>query len=284
MLDDFFTRALIAGIGIGIVAGPLGCVIVWRRMAYFGATLAHSALLGVAVGLALGVDPLIGVALLSALVVPLLVRLQGRPELSSDTILGIVAHGTLALGVLLFGLITWVRTDLIAYLFGDILAVSTLDLILIWGGGAIVLGILAYIWRPLLAATVSPEIAAAEGLAPDRQQLVFTFLIAAVITIAMKVVGILLILSLLIIPPAAARTFASTPEQMALGAIGIGVASAIAGLLASLQWDTASGPSIVVAALVLFLLSLAPRRLPGFARKAASVTPGEPETERSDRP
>ena len=267
MFDDFFVRALLAGFGVAIVAGPLGCVLVWRKMAYFGATLSHGALLGVALGLLMGIDPMLGVALQSLVVVPVLLILERQGRLSTDTLLGILAHGTLALGVVIIGFMTWVRVDLMGYLFGDILAVSTFDLAMIYGGGAIVLCVLAYIWRALLAATVNVEIAAAEGLAPVRTQLIFMFLIAGVIAIAMKVVGILLILSLLIIPPAAARAFATTPEGMAIGAILVGAVSVVIGLSASLQWDTASGPSIVVAALLLFLLSLVPARQLGTMAK-----------------
>jgi zinc transport system permease protein len=177
-----------------------------------------------------------------------------------DSQLGILAHGTLALGLVIFGFITWVRIDLTSYLFGDILAVSTRELAYIYIGGAIVLGILAWIWRPLLAATVNDEIAAAEGLKPERTKMIFMFLVAAAIAIGMKVAGVLLILSFLIIPPAAARTFAASPEQMAAGAIGVGILASVLGLNASSLWDTPSGPSIVVAALGIFIVTLLPFR------------------------
>lgn len=258
MLDDFFTRALVAGIGVAIVAGPLGCFVVWRKMAYFGATLSHSALLGVALGLLVGVDPMLGVALLCLLIVPVLVLLERVSPLSTDSQLGILAHGTLALGLVIFGFMTWVRVDLTGYLFGDILAVSAREIVYIYVGGAIILGVLAWIWRPLLAATVNAEIAAAEGLRPERSRIIFMFLVAAVIALGMKVAGVLLILSFLIIPPAAARAFAHSPEGMAVGAVICGICATILGLSASAQWDTPSGPSIVVASLGLFLVSLVP--------------------------
>lgn len=258
VLDDFFTRALIAGAGVACVAGPLGCFIVWRKMAYFGATLSHSALLGIALALLVNVEPVIGVIVQSVIVVPLLVLLERRSQLSSDAHLGILAHGTLAIGLVLFGFMTWVRVDLMGYLFGDILAVTRQDIIIVYAGGAVVLAILAWIWRPLLAATVSPDIAAAEGMAPERTNVVFMFLVAGLIAIGMKIVGVLLILSLLIIPPAAARALSRSPEQMAVGAALVGVISSGLGLFASRFWDTPSGPSIVVAALVLFLLTLLP--------------------------
>lgn len=258
VLDDFFTRALIAGAGVACVAGPLGCFIVWRKMAYFGATLSHSALLGIALALLVNVEPIIGVIVQSIVVVPLLVLLERRSQLSSDAHLGILAHGTLAIGLVLFGFMTWVRVDLMGYLFGDILAVTRQDIIVVYAGGAVVLAILAWIWRPLLAATVSPDLAAAEGMSPERTSIVFMFLVAGLIAIGMKIVGVLLILSLLIIPPAAARVLSRSPEQMAIGAALVGVISSVLGLFASRFWDTPSGPSIVVAALVLFLLTLLP--------------------------
>lgn len=258
MLDDFFIRALLAGMGVALVAGPLGCFIVWRRLAYFGDTLSHGALLGVALGLLLQVDLTLAVFAVSALVSLALLVLQRRASLSSDALLGLLSHSSLALGLVVLAFMTWVRVDLMGLLFGDILAVSKSDLVLIWGGGLAVLAVLAAVWRPLFAATVNPEIAEAEGMRPQRANIVFMLLMAGVIAIAMKIIGVLLITAMLIIPAATARRFASGPEQMALLASAIGVAAVAGGLFGSLQWDTPSGPSVVVAALMLFALSLVP--------------------------
>jgi zinc transport system permease protein len=208
MLDDFFTRALIAGIGVALVAGPLGCFVVWRRMAYFGDTMAHSALLGVALSFLLDVNLSVGVFLVAALVSLALLLLQRRNQLSADALLGILSHSTLAIGLVLVAFMTWVRIDLMGFLFGDILAVTVTDIALIYGGGIAILGVLAWIWRPLLAATVNPEVAEAEGLRPEVSRVVFMLLLASVIAIAMKLVGVLLITSLLIIPAATARSVA----------------------------------------------------------------------------
>jgi zinc transport system permease protein len=260
MLDDFFVRALVAGVGVAIVAGPLGCFIVWRRMAYFGDTMAHSALLGVALALLLGTSITAGVFVIAALVSVALLLLQRRNALSTDALLGILSHSTLAIGLVMLAFMSWVRIDLMGFLFGDILAVSKLDVALVWGGGAVVLAAVAAMWRPLLAATVSAELAEAEGLRPERSRIAFMLLMAAVIAIAMKVVGILLITSLLIVPAATARRFVATPEQMAVLAAVVGALAAVGGLYGSLAWDTPSGPSIVVAALILFLASLPPWR------------------------
>jgi len=258
MFDDFFSRALIAGIGVALVAGPLGCFIVWRRMAYFGDTLAHAALLGVAIAFLFDINIPLAVFAVSALISLALLALQSRAALSSDAILGLLSHSTLAVGLVCLAFMTWVRVDLMGFLFGDILAVSTADIVLIYAGGAVVLGLLFAIWRPLFAATVNRELAEAEGLQPDRVNLVFMLLMAAVIAIAMKIVGVLLITALLIIPAATARRLSSGPEQMAAVAAAVGIASVIAGLFGSLEWDTPSGPSIVVAAMLFFLVSLLP--------------------------
>ncbi|MBB99265.1 MAG: hypothetical protein CML67_06980 [Rhodobacteraceae bacterium] len=258
MLDDFFVRALVAGIGVAAVAGPLGCFVVWRRLAYFGDTLSHAALLGVGLALLLQVNVTLAVFAVSAGVSLALLALQRRASLSSDALLGLLSHSALALGLVALAFMTWVRFDLMGLLFGDILAVSVHDIALVYGGGVVVLVVLAWIWRPLFAATVNQELAEAEGLEPERANIVFMLLMAGVIAIAMKIVGVLLITAMLIIPAATARRFASGPEQMAVLAALFGIVSVVGGLFASLEWDTPSGPSIVVAALALFLASLSP--------------------------
>ena len=258
MLDDFFTRAVIGGIGVALLAGPLGCFIVWRRLAYFGDTLSHSALLGVAIALLLELNITFTVFIISVGVAILLLLLQRQARLSSDALLGLLAHATLAVGLVVLAFMTWVRVDLMGFLFGDILAINKADIITIWVGGLAVLIALAVIWKSLFAATVNYEIAVAEGLNPDRANFFFMVLMAAVIAISMKIVGVLLITALLIIPAATARRFSTTPEMMALVASIIGAASVWIGLEGSLQWDTPAGPSIVVAALLGFIISLFP--------------------------
>ena len=257
MLDDFFTRAIIAGVGLALVSGPLGCFIVWRRMAYFGDTMAHSALLGVALAFLLDINLTLGVFVVASAVSVALLLLQRRNNLSTDALLGILSHSTLAIGLVMVAFMTWIRVDLMGFLFGDILAVSVTDIALIYGGGAVILALLAWMWRPLLAGTVNSDIAEAEGLRPEVSRVVFMLLLASVIAIAMKIVGVLLITSLLIIPAATARRLSATPEQMAVIASLLGALAVAGGLFGSLQYDTPSGPSIVVAALALFVISIA---------------------------
>ena len=252
ILGDFLWRAVIASFGVVLVAGPLGCFIVWRRMAYFGDSLAHTALLGVALGIVLGINLTIGIVAAAVTLALVLVLLQQQRRLASDTLLGIIAHSGLALGLVVLSFFDDVRVDLLAYLFGDILAVSTADIAWIYGGGLFALAVLLAIWRPLLSVTIQEDLARAEGVPVLAVRLAFVLLIAIVIAIAMKVVGILLI-----IPAATARRVARTPEQMALLAVAAGMLAVGFGLFGSLRWDTPSGPSVVVAAMLLFALSQA---------------------------
>ena len=258
MLDDFFSRAVLAGLGVALVAGPLGCFIVWRRLAYFGDTLSHAALLGVALAFLFEVNITLAVFGVCVCVSLALLLLQRRATLSSDALLGLLAHSALAVGLVALAFMTWVRVDLMGFLFGDILAVTPFDVAIIWVGGLCVLVVLSLIWRSLFAATVNLELAQAEGLKPERANVIFMLLMAVVIAISMKIVGVLLITALLIIPAAAARRFATGPEQMAILAVLIGAAAVLGGLFGSLEWDTPAGPSIVVAALGLFIISVLP--------------------------
>lgn len=268
MLDDFFTRAVIGAVGIALAAAPLGCVIVWQRMAYFGETLAHSSLLGVALAFAFNISMTLSVFLVTLLIALILLFLQRRPFLSGDSLLGILSHASLAFGLVVLSFLPQIRQDLSSYLFGDILSVSRGDVALIWLGGAAALALLVKLWRPLIAATVNDDLAEAEGLRPKQARMAFMLLLALIIAIAMKIIGILLIGALLILPAAAARHFAATPEKMAVFAAFIGIIAALGGLYASYYADTPSGPSIVVMGFVLFLASLLPLPgLPVFSRK-----------------
>ncbi len=254
-MDDFLARALLGGVGVALAAGPLGAFIVWRRMAYFGDTLAHSGLLGIVLGTVLNLNLQLGVAITCLLVALVLVLLQRQRRLATDTLLGILAHTALSLGLVALAFLETVRVDLTGYLFGDILAIGRIDLYWIWGSDLLALGVLAWLWRPLLALTVHEELAQVEGVPVFPVRLAFMLLVAIVIAVAMKVVGILLITSLLIIPAAAARRFARSPEGMALLASGLGGVAVGLGLWASLRWDTPAGPSVVLAAAFLFMLS-----------------------------
>ncbi|SEM79837.1 zinc transport system permease protein [Palleronia pelagia] len=254
------TRAALAGIGTGLAAAPLGCFVVWRRMAYFGDATAHAAILGVALSLALSL-PVVAGALVVALVMATVVTLISGRGYAMDTLLGVMAHSALAFGLVGVTFIDGVRIDLMAYLFGDILAVSRADLAVIWGGAVLVLGLIGWRWSALLTATLNADLARAAGIDPRREQLVLTLALAVVVAMAIKVVGVLLITALLIIPAATVRPFATTPERMGVLAAIVGMASAWIGLRASFALDTPTGPTIVCVAAVLFSLSTVPSTL-----------------------
>lgn len=258
MLDDFFIRALLGGIGIAVIAGPLGCNVVWRRLAYFGDTLAHASILGVVAAVVSEISVTLAVFIVAALVALLLLFLQRRTVVSTDALLGLLAHGTLALGLVALSLIGNRGVDLMALLFGDILAISKQDVLIIYLAAAGLCGVLLVLWRPMFASTVSAELAEAEGMRPRTVELVFMLLIAALVALALKLVGALLITALLLIPAASARRFASSPESMALVSMVFGCLSVVGGLSASLFLDTPAGPSIVVSAGFLFLLTMLP--------------------------
>ncbi len=253
MFDDFLIRALFAGVGVALAAAPLGCFVVWRRMAYFGDATAHAAILGVALSLALGVSIFAG-AMAIALAMALTVSNLSEKGFGVDTLLGVLAHSALAFGLVAVSFLQGVRLDLMSYLFGDILAVSKSDLIVIWGGAALVVGLMAWRWQALLTATLNRDLAYASGLNPQREQQLMTLALAIVVAVAIKVVGALLIVAMLIIPAAGARAVARSPEVMAFGAAAIGAAAAVGGLGVSYQMDTPAGPSVVCVAAILFLV------------------------------
>ena len=258
MFDDFIIRAFVAGIGLALITGPLGCFIICRRLSYFGDTIAHSALLGVVIAYAMNFNLIIAVFAVSCFIALSLLFLQKKTNLPDDALLGLLAHSVLAIGLVLLGILSFIRIDLMGLLFGDILSVNITDVLFVWIGGSIVLMVLILIWRPLFAATVNLELAKAEGLNADLANAIFTILIASVIAISIKIVGILLITGLLIIPAAASRNLSSTPIQMAIISSVIGLVSVVLGLQTSMIWNSPTGPTILAIALGVFILTLIP--------------------------
>ena len=256
MFDDFFIRAIFAGIGIAFVTGPLGCFVVWRRLSYFGDTLAHSALLGVTIAYSLDFNIAVSIFFISSAIALILIQLQRKTNLPSDALLGLLAHSSLAVGLVVIGFLTFIRFDIMGLLFGDILAVNKKDLFIIWFGGSLILLVLKLIWKPLFASTVNYELAEAEGLNPDKAKAIFTVLLSALIAISIKLVGVLLITGMLIIPTAMARNLSDNPKKMVVFSIIGGLLSVFIGLFSSLEFNTPSGPSIIAAALFLFIISL----------------------------
>ena len=253
MIDDFLLRALLAGLGVALAAGPLGCFVVWRRMAYFGDATAHAAILGIALAVATSLPVFVGALVVALAMGSLVAGLSGR-ERASDTLLGVMAHSALAAGLVAVSFLPAVRGDLSAYLFGDILAVGPGDVVVIWAGALLILALVAWRWAPLVTATLDPDLARASGIDPARERFVLTLALAVTVAVALKVVGALLIAAMLVVPAAAARPLARSPEAMALVATLLAAAAAGGGLVLSAALDTPAGPSIVVVAALFFVL------------------------------
>ncbi len=255
MSDGFLLRALLAGVGLTLATGPLGCFVVWRRMAYFGDATAHAAILGVVLSFAFSLPLYAGILLVAVAVALMVSSLAGRDH-QIDTALGVMAHSALALGLVAASFLPEVGVDLESYLFGDILSVGWADVAWVWTGAGAVLGLILWRWSGLVTATVSEELAQASGINPRNERLTLTLALALTVALSIKIVGVLLIAALLIIPSAAARSLSRTPEAMAAWAVLVGALAVAVGLAGSLLYGTPAGPSIVVAAFVLFLLSL----------------------------
>ena len=254
-MDPFIVRALLAGVGVALITGVIGCFVVWRRMAYFGDSLAHGALLGVALGLALGMSTNLGAMFVCLVFALLLLGLQHKKFLATDTILGILAHAALSVGMVVISLLEQ-SVDLHAYLFGDILTVTVQELWWIYLGGALVFLMLIWNWSRLVLMTIHEDLAEAEHVPTFLMQLLLMLLMTIVVAVSIRIVGMLLITSMLIIPAATARQLARSPEAMAGMASLLGVVAVVLGVYGSMVFDTPSGPSIVVASASLFLLVL----------------------------
>jgi len=259
-MDEFLIRALIAGSLVAAVAGLLGVFVVWRRMAFFGDTLSHSALLGVALGMLLNVGFMVGVMVSTLLVGLILYSFQRQKRVSNDALLGILSHSGLSLGLIALSFVQAQNVNIEDWLFGDVLSVTWQDVLSIAGVMLLVVVIMGWLWRPLLTLTVHEELARVEGINTNVVNLCFVLVVALLVSVAMQIVGALLITALLIIPATTARNFAKTPEQMAGIASLIGIISVCLGISASAWYDVPAGPSIVMASTILFFSSHLTRR------------------------
>lgn len=258
-MAEFLWLAIAAGVIVAIIAAPLGTLVVWQRLAYFGDTLAHAALLGTALGLMLHINIWASVFIVSLAVGAILALLQRRSQVSADSLLGIIAHGSLALGLVVFSFSSS-RVDLNSFLFGDLLAVTFDDLLLIIALGALIALALYIYWDKLLAVTVHAELACVEGINVDRLRLLQLLLLALLVAVAMKVVGVLLVTALLIIPANCARPWSRTPEQMSKLAAVFGACAVLLGIALSMWLDTPTGASVVLCAALLFAVSHSTRK------------------------
>lgn len=247
--------AFAGGIGVALVAGPMGSLMVWRRLAYFGDTLSHSGLLGITLALALHINITLGVCAIALLVALLLLGLQPRLKVASDTLLGLLSYTTLALGLLMLAAMEQIRVDVLGFLYGDILTMTWQDVMQVYGAGIVAFLLLIVLWQPLLRVTVDPELAQAEGVPVAKTQALYLLLLAIIVAISIKIVGVLLITALLVIPPTAARPCVKSPEEMAMGASLIGMSAVVIGIFLSHFWDIPTGPAIVVICTAILLIT-----------------------------
>jgi zinc transport system permease protein len=262
LTEPFVLRALAAGAGLAVVAAPLGCIVVWRRMAYVGEALAQASLLGVALGFALNLDLTLAIVLAALAAAGIIIAFGQQRLVALDSVLGLMHHGLLALGIVAIALLRGPSIDLMGFLFGDIFAVSSADLVWVFVGGAAVLAAVLALWKPLIRLSLNEDLAAAEGVDPRLPRLLFDLLLAVVIAVAMKIVGILLVMAFLVVPAVAARPVVETPERMAAVAAIIAVAGVVAGIVLSLVTDAPGGPSIVLAMCTIAVISLLARGRP----------------------
>jgi zinc transport system permease protein len=254
IFDPFIIRGLLAGIAVALVAGIVGCFVVWRRMSYFGDSLAHASLLGVALGILVGIGANAGIIFTSLLFGFLLLWLQQSKDLPTDTLLGVLSHFALSISIIIISL-NKIKIDLHSFLFGDILTVTSNDLWWMYLGGIIVLILILFNWSSLILVTIDEDLAKAEGINPLFVNLLLTTILTIVVAISVKIIGILLITSMLIIPAATSRRLVSSPESMAFVATLFGLLSVFLGIFLSVEIDTPSGPTIVVVSSFLFLLT-----------------------------
>lgn len=254
--DPFVWRAFFAAVGLAVVAAPLGCIVVWRRMSYVGETLSQAGLLGVALGLAANVNLTLAVVLAALAAAGTLTLLARQKMVPLDSALGLMHHATLALGIAAISLVKGPGIDLMSYLFGDVFAVTRTDLVWIYVGGAMVMVATLYLWKPLVRLSLHEDLATAEGINPRFSRAAFDFLLAVVIAVAMKIVGVLLVMAFLVVPAVAARPLSATPERMAALAAAAAILGVILGLWLSLSTDVPGGPAIVIALCTIAAISL----------------------------
>ena len=259
--DDFLVRSVLAGLIMVAIAAPMGCLMVWQRLAFLSDTLGHAAVMGVGLGLLLEVNPIFGVLAVALLIVFSLNRVNSFDTALSETTLAIISHTGLAGGIILVGLLPSQSINLEGILFGDLLATTTEDLLRLLLTTAVLLVVLVHHWRSFVAVSVSREIAQAEGVEVRKIQFLMYIMIALLVAVMMKVMGVLLIAAMLVIPTTSARLFSRSPEQMVLISGLYGLGALVGGITASFEFDWQTGPAIVVSATVLLLITLGITRL-----------------------
>ena len=255
MIELFFL-GWVAGVLLTLVTGPLGSFIVWRRMSAFGDTLCHASLLGLAIGIALNVNPFYTVLCLLLLISSVIIFLEHISCFSLDTILGIITYSTLSLGMIIVSFMSEnTKISITNYFFGDLLKITFSDLIIIILLIIVVLFILIWNWKRMLFLTINSELAYVDGINITKIRLIFILITALTIAVSIKFIGSLVIAALLVIPAATAQKFAMSPENMAYIAILISILGVTSGMILSYFLNIPSNPSIVLFLSFLFLLS-----------------------------
>jgi zinc transport system permease protein len=255
-MENFLIRAILVGLGLVSAMCPLGCVVLWRRLSYFVDAIAHASLLGIVIGLSYRhlMHPIIIVfSMIFACILFLL-----RREQSTDALITIFSYVFLSLGLFLLVFIPHnTQIDLFSFLFGDVLLASWKDIAFIGTCTCLLLVWFYFRWQHLLLLSISEDLAVIEGINPRRIEFEFMMIVAFFIALSISIVGVLLIVALLVIPASAARNLSSSAKDMLILSVFMGAISFLVGIGASYYLDTPSGPSIVLASTIIFIMSLA---------------------------
>ncbi|MFI5396342.1 MAG: metal ABC transporter permease [Candidatus Binatia bacterium] len=256
----FMQRALIAGVLVGVLCGVLGFFVVLKRMSFIGVGISHSAFGGIAIGVLLGIEPLIAAAAFAMIVAWGIGWLSRTGRLHEDTSIGILFSSAMALGVALISLSRTYQVDLFGYLFGNILSVSPGDLWLLAGISLFVLAAVVLLFKEFLFLSFDEEVARASGLPVDTLWFLLLTCLALAVVAAIRVVGIILVEALLVIPAAIGYQVAQGYRAMVWVSVLSAVVAAIAGLFISYFFNVAAGATIVLTLTLIFFLALAVAR------------------------
>jgi len=260
MIHGFFMRAIIAGIISGFLCAFIGVFVILRKMAFFSHAIAHISLTGVAIGFLVNVNPLataIGFAVVTGMLIPPLIE---KSKLSVDTVIGILLAASMSLGVVLLGFVKGYKPDLISYLFGDILAVSSKDLYITITLAAFSIVLMYFIFNEISTISFDEDWAKISGIKVKYFNYLFILLLSLIIVISIKIVGIILVSALVIVPGAAAINIAKNFRETFIYSIIIGVLGSFVGIIASYFLNIPTGPSIVLTISIMFILTLRRRK------------------------
>lgn len=274
---DFMQRALVAAVLVGLAAPAVGVFLVQRRLALMGDGIGHVALTGVALGFLLGTAPVLTAVVVATIGAVVIELVRQRGSTSGDVALALMFYGGIAGGVLLIGLSPGgTNANLLSYLFGSLTSVSGSDLLVTAALSVGLLVTLAVVGREMFAACHDEDHARVAGLPVRTLNLLLAVMAAVTVTVAMRVVGLLLVSALMVVPVATAQQLVRGFRATVLVALGLGVVSSLSGVAGSFYADTAPGALIVVVALALFALATAWTALrPGRVRRAALALAGE---------